>query len=118
MKKNLFSGRLASEEGIFDVPTFVELALCSYAYKKDGEKVAIPYVVGVSDDEVHNVQITIIKQAVDIVYFVKAYGFNKADIYGLVKGIKRNGADLLMLFSAKELSNLIKDLKEIAEDEE
>lgn len=118
MKKIIFNGHLTSEEGIFDVPTFVEISICSYGYKKDGEKVAIPYVVGISDDEVHNVQMAIIKQAVDIVYFVKAYGFNKADICKLIKGIKRNGADLVMLFGAKELSNLIKDLKEIAEDEE
>lgn len=118
MKKNLFSGRLTSEEGIFDVPTFVELSICSYGYKMDGEKVAIPYVVGISDDEVHNVRMTIIKQAVDIVNFVEYLGFNKADIEKLIKGIKRNGADLLMLFGEKEISTLIKDLKEIAEDEE
>ena len=117
MKKNLFSGRLASEEGIFDVPTFVEISICSYGYKKDGKKVLIPYVVGIADDDVHDVDMTIIKQAIDFVYFVKAYGFNKADIEKLIKGIKRNGADLLMLLEEKELSTLIKDLKEIAEND-
>lgn len=112
MKKIIFNGHLTSEEGIVDVPTFVELSICSYGYKKDGEKLSLAYVAGIADDDM-----TIIRRAVEIVNFVKAYGFNKADIYKLIKGIKRNGADLVMLFGEKELSNLIKDLKEIAEDE-
>lgn len=117
MKKIIFSGRLTSEEGIFDVPTFIEISICSYGYKVDGEKISLPYAVGIADEDAHDVSMEIIKQAVDLVNFVKFYGFNKADIEKLIKGIKRNGADLVLLFGAKELSTLIKDLKEIAKQE-
>lgn len=112
MKKIIFSGYLAN-----DKDCFVEIALCAYECKKDGEKVSIPYVslfeISTAFPKGFLTDARNVKEMVD---YVKGQQMCKSDVEKLIKGINKHPFEAIAVFGTEAESHLCERLRASADE--
>lgn len=107
MKKIIFSGNVANDN------SFVEIAICSYNYKMNGEKGYFYYLMILNVLEDGSVDFT--KASVDeLIDFVKYKNMTKDEIEIIIKNININPIEAIMAFGSEENTHLCQRLREIA----
>lgn len=114
MKKIIFSGRLTN-----DKDCFVELSICSYDFKMDGNKQSYIYVTAFELSPSYPLgDIVPLESATDLVQYVKAQQMCKSDVETLIKNINRYAFDSIAAFGTEAETHLCERLrKEAYEDD-
>ncbi|MBO7694730.1 MAG: hypothetical protein J6T10_19105 [Methanobrevibacter sp.] len=114
MKKIIFSGYLAN-----DKDCFVEIALCSYECKKDGEKVSMPYVsLFEISKSFPKGFLTDARNAKDMVKYVDVQQMCKSDVEKLIKGINKYPFEAIAVFGTEPENHLCERLREVAYEDD
>lgn len=114
MKKIIFSGYLTN-----DKDCFVEIALCAYECKKDGEKVSMPYVsLFEISKSFPNGDLCDARNAKDMVDYVHAQQMCKSDVEKLIKGINKYPADAIAVFGTEDENHLCERLRKVAYEDD
>lgn len=114
MKKIIFSGYLSN-----DKDCFVEIALCSYDYKKDGKKQSYYYATDFEiSSSFENGRMSTIESADELVTYVRCQNMCKSDVEKIIKNINKYPADAIMIFGSEDKSHLCQRLRLQAEKNE
>ena len=114
MKKIIFSDYLAN-----DKDCFVEIALCAYECKKDGEKVSMPYVsIFEISKSFPKGDLCDARNAKDMVSYVHAQQMCKSDVEKLIKGINKYPADAIAVFCTEDENHLCESLRKVAYEDD
>ena len=113
-EKIIYSGYLANDEDCF-----VEIALCSYDYKKDGKKESMPYVsVFEISPSFPKGFLTEARNADDMVDYVAHQQMCKSDVEELIKGINKYPFDAIPMFGTEAESHLCERMRKAAYEDE
>lgn len=114
MKKVIFSGYLAN-----DKDCFVEIAMCSYDFKKDGKKESYYYATAFEiSPSFKKGNMCSIESARDLVNYVKAQQMCKSDVEIMIKNINKYPFDAIATFGTEAETHLFERMrKEAYEDD-
>lgn len=114
MKKIIFSDYLAN-----DKDCFVEMALCSYECKKDGEKVSMPYVsIFEISTSFPKGFLTDARNVKDMVDYVSGQQMCKSDVEKLIKGINKYPFDAIAVFGSEAETHLCERMRKMAYEDD
>ncbi len=114
MKKVIFSGHLTN-----DKDCFVELSICSYDFKMDGNKQSYIYVAAFEISPSFPVgNIATIESARDLVNYVKAQQMCQTDVETLIKNINKYPSDAIAAFGKEAETDLCDKLRKVAYEDD
>lgn len=110
MKKILFSGQLA-EDG-----SFVEIAICDYSYRRNGEKNQMPYISILEIDNILGSNLYSERNLSDLFTFVSNVNFTVDELQTLLNNVIKNIVDLTVRFN--DTQKFLSDLQSLIKEEE
>lgn len=109
MKKIIFNGYLANDEDCF-----VELSICSYDFKMDGNKQSYIYVAAFEISKSFPLgNLSTIESANDLVNYVHAQQMCESDVELLIKNINKYPFDSIAAFGNESETHLTQRLREV-----
>lgn len=114
MKKVIFSGYLAN-----DKDCFVEIAMCSYDFLKDGKKESYYYATAFEiSPSFKKGNMCSIESANDLVSYVRHQQMCQSDVETMIKNINKNTTEAIAVFGLESETHLFERMrKEAYEDD-
>lgn len=109
MKKVLFSSQLA------DDGSFVEIAICDYSYKRDGEKYQIPYISILEIDNILGRNLYSERNLSDLFTFVENVNFTVDELQTLLSNVIKYIVELTVRFD--DTQKFLSDLQDLINEE-